>query len=186
MKYYKKITGEKVYLSPISADDTETFLKWLNDEEVAVNLTAMPDLFSLSNEKGFVEELAKNNNTFSIIDAQTDKLIGNCGFVNERQVHRTAEIGIIIGEKDYWSKGYGSEALKLLLDFGFKVRNYNNIALYVHSYNKRAIACYEKAGFKKQGVKREALMFGDRKFDLIYMDILSPEHKTDYLSKYFD
>lgn len=186
MKYHKKIVGEKVYLSPISVDDTEAFLKWINDEEVTVYLTALPDIYSLLKEEDFVEKTAKDNNTFSIVDKQTDKLIGNCSYFGESFINRTAEIGIMIGEKDYWSKGYGSDALKLLLDFGFRVRNYNSLTLRVLAINKRAIACYEKVGFKKSGVQREAVIFGDKKIDVIHMDILTSEHKTDYLDKYFN
>ena len=176
MAYYKRMLGEKVYISPISTDDTDIFMNWINDPEIAYTTTFYTQVISLVQEKEFVESLAKSGNTFSIVTKENDKLIGNCSFHHTDEINRTAEIGIIIGEKEYQCKGYGTDALRLLLKFGFENRNYNNISLHVYSFNERAIACYEKVGFKKQGVCREALIRGNKKYDLIYMDILADEY----------
>ena len=177
MAYYKRVVGEKVYLSPISTDDADIFMGWINDPEIAHTTTFYSRVISLAEEKEFVESsLAKGGNNFSIVTLKDDKLIGNCGFVGIDEINRTAEIGIMIGEKDHQNMGYGTDALRLLLKFGFENRNYNNISLKVYSFNKRAIACYEKVGFKRQGVLREAIIRGNKKYDMIYMDILASEH----------
>ena len=174
--HYKRVPGEKVYLSPISMDDIDIFMSWINDPEIVYNLAFYTKVTSLSQEKELVEALAKNGNTFSIVTQENDRIIGNCGFFGINEINRSAEIGIMIGEKDYHSKGYGTEAVRLLLKFGFENRNYNNIRLHVFSLNGRAIACYEKAGFKRQGICREALIRGDKKYDMLYMDILADEY----------
>lgn len=176
MAYYKRIIGEKVYLSPISTDDTDIFMKWVNDPEIAYTTTFFTKVISLTQEREILESLAKSGNTFSIISLKNNRLIGNCSFFNIDEINRTAEIGIMIGEKDYQSKGYGTDALRLLIKFGFENRNYNNICLHVYPFNKGAVACYKKVGFRHQGVRREALIRGNKKYDLLYMDILADEY----------
>ena len=176
MAHYKRVSGEKVYLSPISTADIDIFMKWINDSEIAQTTNFYTQVISLVQEKEIVEALAKNGNTFSIVMQENDKIIGTCSFSNINETNRVAEIGIIIGEKECHNKGYGTEAVNLLLQFGFENRNYNNIYLHVHSFNERAIACYEKAGFKRQGVCREAIIHGNKKYDRLYMDILADEY----------
>lgn len=172
MKYFKKIEGKKVYLSPVNMEDAEKYAEWINDMEVTVNLTLSSHVISTIMEKELLLKLSSSGNSFAIIARENDKLIGNCGFLNVDSVNRKAEVGIFIGDKNYWNKGYGTEALSLLLDFGFNVRNLNNIYLTVKDFNSRAIKCYEKLGFKLIGRRREASIFGDRRYDDILMDML--------------
>jgi len=176
MAHYKKLVGEKVYLSPISMDDVETFMHWVNDSEITFALPKHSRIYSLLQEKEDIEKMARGGNALTIIDKETNNVIGTCSFMNIDHLNRNAEIGIMIGDKNYWSQGYGSDALRLLLNFGFNVRNYHNIYLHVRSFNERAIACYEKVGFKRQGVKRDAIIMGNKKYDNIYMDILATEY----------
>jgi RimJ/RimL family protein N-acetyltransferase len=176
MAYYKKMVGEKVYLSPISTEEIDTYMRWINDADVTLFMPSLrTQSISTVKERELVDKMAKNELKFNIIDLETDKIIGNCGFFSENLLHRKAEVGIMIGDKDYWSQGYGADALRLLLDFGFHHRNYHNICLHAVSANHRAIKCYEKVGFKRQGVYREDIIYGDKKYDSIYMDILSTE-----------
>jgi RimJ/RimL family protein N-acetyltransferase len=175
MKYFKKITGQKVYLAPINLGDAEKYTEWLNDLEVSINLTMAPQIISLEKEKETLERLSKEQYVFSIVTLDKEELIGNCGLMGVNLIHRTAELGIFIGNKNYWGKGYGSEAIKLLLDFAFNLLNLNSVLLRVHSFNKRALKCYEKCGFKEIGRRREAFIIGSKKYDDIYMDILASE-----------
>ena len=131
-------------------------------------------MISIENEKIYLEKLSKEH-TYSIIDIATNELIGNCGYDSIDHVNQTAGIGIFIGNKKYWNKGYGTEALILLMDFGFKALNLHNIFLNVYSFNERAIRCYEKIGFKIIGRKRESLLRGKERHDNILMDILYDE-----------
>jgi len=176
MAHYKKLVGNKVYLSPISPDDLDLYMQWANDDEVTQYFGIDSQIMSITQEKEFIEKAMKSGNNFSIVDLETNKLIGNSNFHAEDLKNRRVQLGIMIGDKNYWSRGYGSDALQLMLNFGFNVRNYNNIALYVSANNPRGLACYEKVGFKKQGVKREAEIRGNKKYDLYYMDILASEY----------
>jgi len=172
--YFKKLNGKKCYLSPINTNDASKFTEWLNDLEVTENLTLYPNEICLENEKGFLEKLAKDHN-YSIIDINSNELIGNCGFVDIDNINQTAEAGIFIGNKTFWNRGYGTEALCLLMDYGFKALNLHNIFLRVYSFNKRAVKTYEKIGFKYIGRKREAIFRNFKRHDLIFMDILADE-----------
>ena len=168
--YFKKLAGKKCYLSPIDINDAEKFTAWLNDMELLENLQLYNAMIGLENEKTFLSDLSKDHN-YSIIDLEKDELIGNCGFLNIDYVNQTAETGIFIGNKNYWDRGYGTEALSLLIDYGFKALNFHNIMLKVYEYNKRAIRCYEKIGFKRIGIRREALLRNLKRHDVVYMDI---------------
>jgi RimJ/RimL family protein N-acetyltransferase len=172
--YFKKIIEKKCYLSPIDTNDVEKFTEWLNDLEVTKYLLLYPHIISIENEKGYLEKLSKEH-TYSIIDIDNNELIGNCGYGDIDHLNQTAEVGIFIGNKKYWNKGYGTEALSLLLDYGFKALNLHNIFIKVYSFNERARKSYEKVGFKVIGKKREALLRGKERHDIILMDILYHE-----------
>ena len=172
--YFKKMIGQKCYLSPIDLNDVEKFTEWLNDSEVTKNLIMFPNMINIENEKEFLSKLSRGH-TYSIIDITTDELIGNCGYDNIDHLNQTASIGIFIGNKKYWNKSYGTEALILLLDYGFKALNFHSIFLNVYSFNERAMRCYEKVGFKIIGRKRESLLRGKERYDIILMDILHNE-----------
>ena len=186
MKYFKKLIGNKVYLSPISVEDAEQYCIWLNDLEISNNLLIFDQQLSLEREKLILLNMIKSSaQIFAIIDANNDKLIGNCSLFRISERNRKAEVGIFIGDKDHLNKGYGTEALSLLIDYGFNILNLNNIMLEVFSYNKRAIHSYKKIGFKEIGRRREARIIAGEKFDEIYMDILANEFESPFIKSYF-
>ena len=84
-------------------------------------------------------------------------------------------MGIVIGEKAYWSKGYGREAIGLLLDYAFNILNLNSVMLGTFAYNERALRCYRAVGFREIGRRRQAHIVGNRRFDAVLMDILAEE-----------
>ena len=119
--------------------------------------------------------------TFAIIESKTDKLIGSCGIDEINNIRRTATLGIFIGDDEARNKGYGTEVIKLLLDFGFNYLNLHSIQLHVMAFNKRAIRCYEKGGFKEVGRRREAYYLNGKYYDIITMDILKKEFKEEVI-----
>ena len=172
--YFKKMVGQKCYLSPMDENDAGKFTEWLNDLEVTQYLAMYHRIINVQSEKELLEKIAKEHN-YSIIDLENNELIGNCGYIGIDHINQSAEVGIFIGNKNYWNKGYGTEAIKLLIDYGFKALNLHNIGLRVFSFNERAKRAYEKIGFKIVGNRREAILRNMKRHDLIFMDILAKE-----------
>ena len=119
MKYFKKLVGERIYLSPRNNEEIEQFTKWLNDFETTDYLGRSANIVTLEAEKKYFEENNDKNYNFFIITLENDKLIGTIGLENYDSINRTATLGIFIGDKEYRSQGYGTEAIKLILDYGF-------------------------------------------------------------------
>lgn len=181
MKYFKKLVGEKIYLSPPNEEDIETYTKWLNDFNTTDYLGASSKLYTIQGEKKWFEnENTKEDTiTFCIIENNNNKLIGNCSIHEINNINKTATLGIFIGDEEARNRGYGTEVIKLLLDFGFNYLNLHSIQLHVMSFNKRAIRCYEKCGFKEVGRRREAYYLNGKYYDTITMDILKKEFKEE-------
>lgn len=176
MKYFKKIVGERIYLSPMNIEDIETYVKWLNDFKTTDGVGHSKHMVNLESEKEWIEEALKSEKyNFAIVSLENDELLGSCGIDNINSTDRTATLGIFIGEEENRNKGYGAEALKLLLDYGFNYLNMHNIMLQVKSFNERAIACYKKVGFKEAGRRRESYFLNGKYYDDITMDILDRE-----------
>ncbi|HKD77138.1 MAG TPA: GNAT family protein [Ktedonobacterales bacterium] len=126
-------------------------------------------------DETMAEALHRWNNDFAIYERATMRLIG---LVNLRDIdfwRRTAEVGIMIGEQDCWGKGYGTEALYLLLDYAFSALGLHNIMLDTTSYNERALRTYRRVGFREIGRRREACCVGTKRYDVVFMDCLSTE-----------
>ncbi|MBW6515111.1 MAG: GNAT family N-acetyltransferase [Candidatus Cloacimonetes bacterium] len=185
MRYYKKLVGSKCYLSPISPDDAELFTEWLNDIELTKYLAIIRNSYTVSKEKEILEEMAKNDHAYVIVDIEINKPIGIVSIFRFDHINNTCELGLFIGDKDYWNLGYGEEATRLLLDFAFTILNINNVMLLVIDFNVRAIKCYEKIGFKEIGRRRQAYHIAGRKYDIVYMDILNEEFDSTYLKQMF-
>lgn len=182
MKYFKKLVGERVYLSPMNLEDSEKFTKWMNDFNVTDYTGRSCGLTTLEGEKAWLNSaLNSGEPLFSIIKLENDELIGNTGLMKIDNIRKTATLGIMIGEDENRSKGYGTEAIRLLLDYGFNYLNLNNIMLEVFSFNERAIKSYKKAGFKEIGRRREAYYLNGKYYDEVYMDILAKEFTESYI-----
>ncbi len=175
MKYFQKIIGERLYLSPICVDDVEIYTKWLNDYSVSGNLNNYKRLISLKNEETRLEKMACEGQNYAIVLSENDELIGNIGFMDIDNISRIAMIGLFIGEKENRGKGYGTEALNLMVNYGFNTLNLNNIILLVNSDNEQGLASYKKVGFKEFGRRREATYKNGKYIDVVYMDILKRE-----------
>jgi RimJ/RimL family protein N-acetyltransferase len=177
MSYYPKVSGEKCFLSPICMDDASVYVKWLNDLEIARNLTLAGLMVSEESEKAALLELMKEHN-YAIVTKDENRLIGNCGLMSPDHKNGTAEVGIFIGDKSLWGQGYGTEALTLLCGYAFDYLNMRNLMLRVFDFNARAVKCYEKVGFREIGRRRKAIRMEGREFDEILMDLLDEEFRS--------
>ena len=155
MKYFKKLVGERIYLSPRNVEDVEIFTEWMNDFYITDYTGRSYSTITLQEEKAYLEKNQDDKNTFVIVDSTTDQMIGTIGLHCIDNINRTATLGIFIGDKNYWSKGYGTEAIQLILDFGFNYLNLNNIDLALMEFNQRALKCYEKVRIQRNRQKKE-------------------------------
>ena len=181
MKYFKKLVGDRIYLSPRNSEDVEIFTEWLNDFETTDYIGRSSALVTLEGEKKYLEENSNPEAVFVIVTLDKDKMIGTVGLENINWLDRTATLGIFIGDKEYRDKGYGTEAIKLILEYGFKYLKMHNIKLHLMSFNERALKCYKKCGFKEIGRRRESAFLDGKYYDTIIMDILENEFEGDYI-----
>ena len=169
MKYFKKLLGDRIYLSPRNSQDIEQFTEWLNDFETTDYLGRSSELMTLEGEKEFLEKDNNPEATFVIVTINDDKMIG------------TVSLGIFIGDKEYRNKGYGTEAIKLILEYGFEYMNLHNIKLDLMEFNDRALKCYKKCGFKEYGRRRKCKFVNGKYYDTISMDVLAEEFTGDFI-----
>ena len=179
-KYYKKIVGDKCYLSPVSMDDAPQYTEWLNDPSVSVTMGQLSKVISLEKEKEILHKLL-NEYIFAIIDKETDILIGNTGLHKIDWVNRTAEYGLFIGDKSFWNKGYGTEVNLLMLDYAFSTLNLKHVHLQVLAFNKGAIKSYEKVGYKTVGKLTEFWELAGKRYDMLIMEVLAKDFESRYI-----
>ncbi len=176
MSYYKKLVGERIYLSPIDSNEVDSYLKWMNeDRTLAVNFGTYAQVISSKADMNWLYEPPKSMHRFAIVLLESDTLIGSISLHNIDQLNRSAYIGIFIGGEENRGKGYGAEAIRLILGYGFNTMNLHSINLTVHADNLAGIACYKKVGFREVGRLPEVLFFDGRYVDMLLMAILEDE-----------
>lgn len=172
------LTGERIYLRGIQPEDaTDEYLSWLNSPEIMRGLvsgtrpTTRPELID------YIEQTVKNPNSvmFAVCDKANEAHIGNIKIDSFDWISRVGEMGILIGNADYWGKGIGQEACSLLLKYAFNTLNLRKVELCVFSNNPGAIRLYEKIGFQLEGTLREHVFRNGAFADKHYMGIFSHE-----------
>jgi len=155
------IYGERVRLRAVEREDVPRFVEWLNDPEVIAGLELNLPLANWEETRWFenLSNYAAEERPLAIEARSPDggwEHIGATGLSKIEWMNRCACFGIFIGKKTLWNQGYGSEVTSLVLKHSFETLNLNRIYLYVYETNPRAIRAYERAGFVKEGVLREA------------------------------
>ncbi len=173
------IYGERIRLRAPERSDLPTFVEWLNDPEVTYGLSVYLPMSMAQEEKWFENMLTRSPDSQPmVIEAKRGDawvVIGNMGLFEFNHRAHSAEIGIMIGNKAYWNKGYGTESIGLILKHGFETLNLNRIMLRVYDNNPRAIRCYEKAGLSHEGRLRQAHYKDGEYVDVLMMSILREE-----------
>jgi RimJ/RimL family protein N-acetyltransferase len=172
------IEGTLVNLRAPEITDLERNARWVNDREVTQYLSMRYEM-SLAAEEGWMREAVSKplayDRVFFAIDTKEGQHIGNTNLFEVKPEDRKAKLGIMIGEKDYWSRGYGSDALTTLLRFGFDEMNLNRVELDVFAFNERGIAAYRKCGFVEEGRRRQAQFTAGEYHDVFVMSVLRDE-----------
>ena len=181
--------GEQVRLAATNLEtDPATMAAWSRDSEYSHLLDmGAPRLWTTLSLKASIaeevddEKLKGRAFAFSIRTLDDDRLIGIVDLVVNYWPQRDACLGIGIGSRDYWGKGYGTDAMRVLMRYAFMELNLERLTLNVFAYNERALRSYLKAGFTIEGRQRERLKRGDKRYDLIFMGALRDEWQARQL-----
>ena len=182
-------TGKKVRLREYRKEDIPLRIAYLNDPEVSASLTPdVPYPMTLHEEEKWFQSITAVSDTykFAIETLSDNKFIGGCSINSVDWKNSVATVGIFIGNRKYRNGGYGSDAMRVLMDFIFMQMNINKIRLTVYSYNESAIICYEKCGYKAEGILRQEIYKDGKYYDKISMGLLKAEYLSIKTATYID
>ena len=172
------IYGQNVRLRGIEREDIPTFVRWFNVPEVRQHLLMFAPMSKAQEERWFESTLDRRDDYLFAIEAHVDDgwvHIGNAGLHQLDWKNRSAVFGIALGEKAYWGQGYGTDATRTVLRFAFHELNLHRVELEVFDKNLRARCCYEKAGFRHEGTRRQSHFYDGQYQDAHLMAILVEE-----------
>jgi RimJ/RimL family protein N-acetyltransferase len=174
------LKGNRVQLRPVKRSDITYFLKWFNDPEVIQYLGLYLPMTEMAEEK-FIENMGTEispSRVGLVIEALIGEAavpIGNTGLSSINSKDHFATFGIAIGDKDYWSKGYGTEATRLMIRYGFEQLNLHRISSNAVSFNERSIRMHLRVGFKEEAREREAVYKNGKYYDHVAFGLLKTE-----------
>jgi RimJ/RimL family protein N-acetyltransferase len=170
--------GDKVVLRAIARDDLPRLWQFNNDLEVEVAGGGDPPI-PQSLERllaEFDQDAARGGRDNARFAIEADGIVvGQCGLSAFNETDRTVELGIAIGDKAYWGRGYGRDAVRVLVEYAFRYRNMRKVWLRVWGNNERGIRAYRAAGFVEEGRLRRHVWSAGEYVDLVYMGILREE-----------
>lgn len=171
------IVGTKTILRKLEEGDLKKTLTWLRDP--SVNKFLSQDFSGFTREQEFQWFNFMRNSYRDIvfaIETKDERIhIGNCGLHRINWIQKSCELGIVIGEKEFWNKGYGSDVIRSVANFAFTKLNISRIRLNVYQYNPRAIRAYEKCGFKKIKTLKNDHFYEGKYWDTFVMELVKPE-----------
>lgn len=176
----KFMSSSRVYLRPVEKEDLSKFYLWYNDPEIR-GLTGEVLPTSPAGAQAYLEKLQSDDPSrvwFSIVLHENDQLIGETGLLRMFPAWRQTDMSIILGEKSAWGKGYGREAMELMLDYAFGYLNFHRVSIGVVGSNVRALRFYEQVGFQREGVLRDGYYFDHRYQDFVMMSLLEGEYRS--------
>lgn len=173
LKIYKK----SILIRPLLKNDLMRTINWLKDSEIHKFLASDFKDLTLEKELDWLKEMDSSliDFVFAIEDRKLKKYIGNCGLHKVDWENKTCEFGIVIGDKGYWNKNYGTETIKAIIELAFDKLNLQKIKLFVYEYNNRAIKAYKKCGFTVKEILIKDHLFENVYWDTMVMEINKKE-----------
>jgi len=178
------VPGERIFLSQVCREDLPLFARWFSDLELTTYLGATGMSFMPEHEQEWYDSVVKDRDTktFAIVVREGQRVIGSISLMSIDNRRNVSELGIAIGDKSAWGQGYGSEAVRLLCDYGFTFLGLHTIYLWHVAFNERGHHAYLKVGFKQAGRIRSADLFNGQRYDRILMDITREDFGPSRLS----
>ncbi len=180
------MTGGSVGLALTRVEDVPTIARWNQDLEFTARMGTPGEAHTVEMRQEFYKQnsrMSRDIAEFSVIELSTGQLVGFGGLFNTtRALVATMFVGI--GETNFRRKGFGTEASRLICEYGFFFRNLHSIKVEVHEYNKAAMRVYERLGFKTAGRLRGANLLNNRRYDEIIMDLLRSEFELKHVGRF--
>jgi len=170
--------GKLVRLRAYKKEDMILAQKYVNDPETKILLqSSVPYPYTIEDQGKWYENISALKDTYDFaIETLNGVYLGSCGINSVDWKNSKVEVGMFIGDKPYWGRGYGTDTMKILLKFIFEQMNINRVGLSVFSYNERAIASYKKCGFIEEGIVREVIFCNGKYHDEVIMSVLKREY----------
>ena len=171
--------GERVYLRPLEREDLPSIQTWANDPEVR-RLTGEVRPMSQIGAGEFLERVRDDRDRvwFVVALREDDRIVGEAGLLRMFPAWRTTDFSLIIGDREAWDRGYGTEAILLLLDYAFGALNFHRVSVGVVGFNQRALRFYRKVGFKQEGIQRDGYFYDHGYHDFVMMSLLEDEYRA--------
>ncbi len=172
------LQSERVNLRPVEQADLPVLYQWVNDPELR-GLIGETRPASQAGMETYLKRIEEDSHRvwLMIVERATQQVVGEAGLLRMFPDWRTTDLSMIIGDKAARGKGYGSEAMQLLLDYAFGYLNFHRVAIGVVGSNTRALRFYEKAGFKREGIQRDGYFYNHQYQDFVMMSILEHEYR---------
>lgn len=173
----KLLTGNKIKLTRFKENDLQVLEQWYQDEEFMRLMDTNPAFPKVEDElkEWYLKKHKSNEFLFAVRTLESDDLIGFAALDSIDWSNRNVWLALGVGDKRNWNKGYGQEILRLTLGYAFRELNLHRVQLTVFESNTRAIATYEKCGFKHEGGHREYLIRDGNPEDMFIFGILRQE-----------
>lgn len=173
------LIGRDVYLRPFESADLPLVQGWANDPEIRA-LTGEVLPMGEAGASEFMERVRTDRDRvwFAVVLKERDKVIGEAGLLRMFHAWRATDLTIILGDRSAWGRGYGTQAIHLLLDFAFGYLSLHRVSLGVVGFNERALRFYESVGFRREGVQRDGYFYDGRYHDFIMMSLLAEEYRA--------
>jgi len=172
------LTGKRVYLRPLAKEDSVYLRKWSDDAEIRGLIGEVTSMSQADCEKFFEEAYADvSRDWFMVVVKHSSQVIGEAGLLRMDRAWRATDVSVIIGEKEEWGKGYGTETILLLLDYAFRDLSFHRVAIGVVGFNERALRFWQKVGFRREGIHRDGYYYDNKYYDFVMMSILEDEFR---------
>lgn len=184
MRNFLELNGNIVYLKKLDKEYTEEY--WENFKNTSIEtmiFTGSAQAFNKTEIENYIDRVAADSDRvdFLIFSKQDNKIVGEVVINEVDRNNRCGNIRVLINRKEDFSKGYGTEAMILALNYGFGMFNLHRIELEAYPFNNRAVHVYEKIGFKREGIRRDGAYYNHKYYDMITMSCLENEFRERYL-----
>lgn len=175
MKNKLIIYGDRIYLREILLSDANSrYCRWMNDKEVNRYLESRFERWSEKKLRDYIRKVRRDPDYvfFAIMTKGGNSHIGNIKLGPINRTHKYSDMGVIIGEKSHWGKGFAAEAISMVVDFAFKKLDLHKLTAGAYANNLGSVKAFRKAGFSVEGVRKKQYLSGRERVDCIMLGIV--------------